>query len=293
MSKSKSDTIRPAKESKTKDVIKRMFRNKSAVIGLIILIIFVIAVALAGVITDKELTTAQDASIRLQPPSKDHPFGTDPYGRDVFARVLFGGRISMSIGLFTAALSLVAGGLLGAVAAYYGGNVDNVIMRVMDMISAIPGTLLALAIVSAIGTSMINLMIAITISSVPAFTRLVRSTVLTVVGSDYVEAARACGTKDLRIILKHILPNAVGPIIVQTTASIASMILLAAGMSFIGMGVQPPTPEWGAMISEAREFLRQCPYLVIFPGVAIVLTALSFNLIGDGLRDALDPRLRD
>ena len=199
----------------------------------------------------------------------------------------------MSIGLFTAALSLVAGGLLGAVAAYYGGNVDNVIMRVMDMISAIPGTLLALAIVSAIGTSMINLMIAITISSVPAFTRLVRSTVLTVVGSDYVEAARACGTKDLRIILKHILPNAVGPIIVQTTASIASMILLAAGMSFIGMGVQPPTPEWGAMISEAREFLRQCPYLVIFPGVAIVLTALSFNLIGDGLRDALDPRLRD
>ncbi len=292
MSKSKSDTIRPAKESKAKDVIKRMFRNKSAVIGLIILIIFVIAVALAGVITDKELTTTQDASIRLQPPSKDHPFGTDPYGRDVFARVLFGGRISMSIGLFTAALSLVAGGLLGAVAAYYGGNVDNVIMRVMDMISAIPGTLLALAIVSAIGTSMINLMIAITISSVPAFTRLVRSTVLTVVGSDYVEAARACGTKDLRIILKHILPNAVGPIIVQTTASIASMILLAAGMSFIGMGVQPPTPEWGAMISEAREFLRQCPYLVIFPGVAIVLTALSFNLIGDGLRDALDPRLK-
>jgi peptide/nickel transport system permease protein len=140
---------------------------------------------------------------------------------------------------------------------------------------------------------MMNLMIAITISSVPGFTRLVRSTVLTVVGSDYVEAARACGTKDLRIILKHIIPNAVGPIIVQTTASIASMILLAAGMSFIGMGVQPPTPEWGAMISEAREFLRQCPYLVIFPGVAIVLTALSFNLIGDGLRDALDPRLRD
>ena len=293
MSKSKADTIRPAKESKTKDVIKRMLRNKSSVIGLIILVIFVLAVALAGVITDKELTTAQDASIRLQPPSKEHPFGTDPYGRDVFARILFGGRISMSIGLFTAALSLIAGGLLGAVAAYYGGNVDNVIMRIMDMISAIPGTLLALAIVSAIGTSMINLMIAITISSVPGFTRLVRSTVLTVVGSDYVEAARACGTKDLRIILKHIIPNAVGPIIVQTTASIASMILLAAGMSFIGMGVQPPTPEWGAMISEAREFLRQCPYLVIFPGVAIVFTALSFNLIGDGLRDALDPRLRD
>ena len=166
-------------------------------------------------------------------------------------------------------------------------------MRVMDMFTAIPGTLLALAIVAALGTSMVNLLIAITISSIPGFVRLIRSTVLTVVESDYVEAARACGTGDARIILRHILPNAIGPIIVQTTTSISDMILTASGLSFIGMGVQAPTPEWGAMISEAREFYRQKPYLVIFPGVCIILTALSFNLIGDGLRDALDPRLRD
>lgn len=163
----------------------------------------------------------------------------------------------------------------------------------MDIFSAIPGTLLALAIVAALGASMLNLLIAITISSIPGFVRLIRSTVLTVVESDYVEAARACGTRDGRTIMRHILPNAIGPIIVQTTSSISGMILQASGLSFIGMGVQPPTPEWGAMISEAREFMRTEPYLMIFPGVCIILAALAFNLIGDGLRDALDPRLRD
>ena len=206
---------------------------------------------------------------------------------------MFGARISLTIGLFTALLALVVGGTLGAAAAYYGGTVDNIIMRIMDMFTAIPGTLLALAIVAALGASMINLLIAIAISSVPGFVRLIRSTVMTVVESDYIEAARACGTMDRRIILHHIMPNAIGPIIVQTTTSISGMILQASGLSFIGMGVQPPTPEWGAMISEAREFMRQDPWMMIFPGVCIILAALSFNLIGDGLRDALDPRLRD
>lgn len=287
------NTTAVKKKNKFAEVWKRLCKNTGAVIGMIIILIFVLGAVFANLIRPYDLVIRQEAAIRLDPPSAEHWFGTDAYGRDVFARVLYGSRISLSIGFFTAAFSLIFGGILGAAGAYYGGQVDNIIMRVMDMFTAIPGTLLALAIVAALGTSMVNLLIAITISSIPGFVRLIRSTVLTVVESDYVEAARACGTEDARIILRHILPNAIGPIIVQTTTSISDMILTASGLSFIGMGVQAPTPEWGAMISEAREFYRQKPYLVIFPGVCIILTALSFNLIGDGLRDALDPRLRD
>lgn len=287
------NTTAVKKKNKFAEVWKRLCKNTGAVIGMVIIMIFVLGAVFANLIRPYDLVIRQEAAIRLDPPSAEHWFGTDAYGRDVFARVLYGSRISLSIGFFTAAFSLIFGGILGAAGAYYGGQVDNIIMRVMDMFTAIPGTLLALAIVAALGTSMVNLLIAITISSIPGFVRLIRSTVLTVVESDYVEAARACGTGDARIILRHILPNAIGPIIVQTTTSISDMILTASGLSFIGMGVQAPTPEWGAMISEAREFYRQKPYLVIFPGVCIILTALSFNLIGDGLRDALDPRLRD
>lgn len=287
------NTTAVKQKNKFAEVWKRLCKNTGAVIGMVIILIFVLGAVFANLIRPYDLVIRQEAAIRLDPPSAEHWFGTDAYGRDVFARVLYGSRISLSIGFFTAAFSLIFGGILGAAGAYYGGQVDNIIMRVMDMFTAIPGTLLALAIVAALGTSMVNLLIAITISSIPGFVRLIRSTVLTVVESDYVEAARACGTGDARIILRHILPNAIGPIIVQTTTSISDMILTASGLSFIGMGVQAPTPEWGAMISEAREFYRQKPYLVIFPGVCIILTALSFNLIGDGLRDALDPRLRD
>ena len=287
------NTTAVKKKNKFAEVWKRLCKNTGAVIGMIIILIFVLGAVFANLIRPYDLVIRQEAAIRLDPPSAEHWFGTDAYGRDVFARVLYGSRISLSIGFFTAAFSLIFGGILGAAGAYYGGQVDNIIMRVMDMFTAIPGTLMALAIVAALGTSMVNLHIAITISSIPGFVRLIRSTVLTVVESDYVEAARACGTGDARIILRHILPNAIGPIIVQTTTSISDMILTASGLSFIGMGVQAPTPEWGATISEAREFYRQKPYLVIFPGVCIILTALSFNLIGDGLRDALDPRLRD
>lgn len=281
------------KQSRFLDTCRRLSRNVSAMIGIVILLVFFFCAIFANQIRPEELVTTQDASIRLQSPSAEHIFGTDAYGRDLFARVLYGSRISLTIGLFTAFFSLIIGGVLGAAAAYYGGQVDNIIMRIMDIFSAIPGTLLALAVVAAMGASMVNLLIAITISSIPGFVRLIRSTVLTVVESDYVEAARACGTRDGRIIVRHVLPNAIGPIIVQTTSSISGMILQASSLSFIGMGVQPPRPEWGAMISEAREFMRTEPYLMIFPGVCIILAALAFNLIGDGLRDALDPRLRD
>lgn len=281
------------KSSRSLEAWQRLTKNTGAVIGLIILVVFILTAIFANQICPQELVTFQDSSVRLQPPSAEHIFGTDAYGRDLFTRVVYGSRISLTIGLFTAFFALIIGGVLGAAAAFYGGRVDEIIMRIMDIFTAIPGTLLALAIVAALGASMVNLLVAITVSSIPGFVRLIRSTVLTVVESDFVEAARACGTLDSRIIVRHILPNAIGPIIIQTTSSISGMILQASGLSFIGMGVQPPTPEWGSMISESREFMRQCPYLMIFPGVCIILAALSFNLIGDGLRDALDPRLRD
>lgn len=274
------------------EVWRRIRKDKGAMLGLAILTVFGTAAIFANCIAPEANITAQNAAIRLQGPSIQHFFGTDNYGRDLFARVIYGARISLTIGLVTAGVSFIFGGLLGACAAYYGGKIDNLTMRFMDMLTAIPGTLLALTIVAALGPSMVNLLIAITISSIPGFVRLIRSVVLTVVEMDFIEAAHACGTRDFRIIVKHILPNAIGPIIIQTTTSIAGMILQASGLSFIGMGVQPPTPEWGTMLSDAREYMTIAPYLLVFPGVSIILTALSFNLIGDGLRDALDPKLK-
>ena len=280
-------------KQQTIEFIRRFCKNKSAVFGFIIILTLILMALFANIIASEELLTAQDASQRLRPPSAGHIFGLDAYGRDVFARIVYGSRISLAIGIGAAGVSLLAGGLLGAAAAYYGGLLDDIIMRFMDMIMAIPATLLALSIVAALGASMTNLMIAISIAFIPRFVRLVRSSVLPTVEMDYVEAARACGTKDFRIIIKDILPNAIGPIIVETTQSISGMILEASALSYIGMGVQPPTPEWGAMLSEAREFMRQQPYLIIIPGVFIILAALSFNLLGDGLRDSLDPKLKN
>ncbi|MGD9569127.1 MAG: ABC transporter permease [Sedimentibacter sp.] len=292
MNNIQSEKVKCKKNSIIKETWRRMRKNKSAMLGLFILILFGVTAVFANLIVPEEYVTLQNAKIRLQPPSAEHIFGTDAYGRDLFARVVYGSRTSLTIGFVTAGISLFFGGILGACAAFYGGRIDNVIMRFMDMLSAIPGTLLALSIVAALGPSMMNLLIAIAVSSIPGFVRLIRSVVLSLVEMDFIEAARACGTLDKRIILKHILPNAIGPIIVQTTTSIASMILQASGLSFIGMGVQPPNPEWGSMLSEAREYMRIAPYLLVFPGVSIILAALSFNLLGDGLRDALDPKLR-
>ena len=281
------------KQSQLKEVWRRLKKDKTAMVGLWIIVVFALAVIFAEQISPFHNAIRQSGEHRLQPPSADFIFGTDAFGRDIFTRVLHGGRISLSIGFVTASASLLIGGLLGAMAGFYGGWGDEVIMRIMDTLMSIPSILLSLAIVAALGANMTNLLIAITVASIPAFTRLVRASVLTVVEQDFIEAARACGTSDFRIICKHILPNAIGPIIVQTTASVSGMILAAAALSFIGMGVQPPQPEWGAMLSEAREFIRTAPHMLVFPGFAIILSALSFNLIGDGLRDALDPRLKD
>jgi peptide/nickel transport system permease protein len=282
------------KKSRLKSVWRSMKKSKTAMLGLVIISIFIILALFADVIADydQEVIT-QNIANRLQAPSSEHWFGTDTYGRDIFARIVHGARVSLMIGLLTTILSVSIGCVFGAVAGYYGNKIDSIIMRFMDTVMAIPPILLALSIVAALGPSMRNLLIAMTVSSVPSFTRIIRSVIMSVVGQDFIEAAKCCGTSDARIIFKHILPNAIGPIIVQSTMSVASMIINAASLSFLGMGIQPPAPEWGAMLSESREFMRYYPHLVVIPGVAIVLAALSLNLLGDGLIDALDPRLKN
>ena len=282
-----------AKKNSNAAVIWRNFRrNKTAMIGLIILVSLLLVAIFADVIVDYEQGILQDASIRLQKPSAAHWFGTDNYGRDVFARIIHGSRTSLLIGLATTLGSLVCGGLLGALAGYYGGVVDNVIMRVLDVLMCIPALLLALAVVAALGSNTVNLVVAMTVATTPSYARIVRASLLSVSGQAFVEAAKSYGSSDLRIVFKYIIPNAMGPIIVQATMGVASIILSASALSYLGMGVEAPAPEWGAMLSEARDFLQSSGYLLYIPGIFIVLSALSFNLAGDGLRDAMDPRLR-
>ena len=225
-------------------------------------------------------------------PSAKHLLGTDEFGRDIMSRLIYGARVSLQVGFIAVGISLVVGGLLGAFSGFYGGTLDNVIMRVMDVLLAVPQTLLAIAIAAALGPGLFNMMIAVGISAVPNYARIVRSSVLSIRGMEYVEAARAVGSSDFRIILRHIIPNSMAPIIVQSTLGVASAILNAAGLSFIGLGIQPPNPEWGAMLSGGRQYIRDFPHLTLYPGLAIMLTILALNFLGDGLRDALDPKLK-
>lgn len=281
------------KNSQAKEIWRRFRKSKTAMLGLVLLI-FVVGIAVfADVIVPYENAIAQDIPNRLQGPGAAHWFGTDEAGRDLFARIVHGSRYSLAIGIITTIVSMIIGGLLGAVAAYYGGWVDNVIMRVTDVIMTVPPILLSLAVVAALGANLRNLLIAITVSCVPGIIRMVRSVVLGVVEEDYIEAARSYGTSDMRIILKYVIPNALGPIIVTATMNVATMILSASGLSFLGMGVQPPAPEWGALLSDAETYMFSAPHLLYIPGLFIVIAALSFNLAGDGLRDALDPKLKD
>lgn len=280
------------KTNQMKEIWRRFRKSKTAMLGLCLLI-FVLCIAIfADVITPYENAISQSAN-RLDGPSAAHIFGTDELGRDLFARIVHGSRYSLLIGVSTSVLALVIGGLLGAIAAYYGGWVDNIIMRLTDVVMTVPPILLNLAVVAALGGSLRNLLIAITISCVPSMLRLVRSVVLGVVDEDYIEAARSYGASDMRIILKYVIPNALGPIIVTTTMNVANMILSAAGLSFLSLGVQPPAPEWGALLSDAKTYMFTAPHLLYIPGIFIVIAALSFNLAGDGLRDALDPKLKD
>jgi peptide/nickel transport system permease protein len=233
---------------------------------------------------------AQDLSRRLSPPSSEFWMGTDDFGRDVFSRVLYGARISLRIGFVAVALSLVVGGVLGLVAGFYGGTVDLVLMRAVDVMLAFPAILLAIAVVAVLGPSLNNAMVAVGITGVPVYARLVRGVVLQVKGLEYVTATRALGAGDVRLLLGSVLPNCVAPVLVQTTLGLATAVLDAAGLTFLGLGAQPPTPEWGAMLSQGHELILDAPWVLTAPGIAILLSVLGFNLLGDGLRDAFDPR---
>lgn len=281
------------RNSQLPEIWRRYKKNKAAMVGLVILIFIILIAVFADVIVPYEKCIEQVGSERLQGPSAAHWFGTDDLGRDLFARVIHGSRYSLLIGVSTSLMALAAGAILGASAGYFGGMVDNIICRITDAFMCVPPILLSLAVVAALGSNMKNLIIAITVSCIPGNIRLIRSVVLTVAEQDYVEAARSYGASHARIIFKYVLPNAMGPIIVNTTMAISDMILSAAGLSFIGMGIQPPSPEWGALLSNAQKYMFTSLYLLIFPGIFILLSSLSFNLVGDGLTDALDPKLKD
>ena len=285
----KVDSTEKKKLSRSAEVWRK---SPTAMIGLAIISVIILSAIFADIIVPYDYGIKQVIPDRLQGPSLKHLFGTDDLGRDLFSRVIHGSRSSLVLGILTTAVATLIGGFLGGICAYYGNRVDNIIMRLLDVITSIPSTLLSLSIVAALGPGIRNLVIAITVSRVPTFARVIRSAVLNIVNQEYIEAAKAGGTRNLRIMLRHVYPNAMSPIIVQCTMSISQLILQAAGLSFLGMGMQPPAPEWGALLNSARDFMRTAPHLMLFPGIAIVLAALAFNLVGDGLRDAFDPRLK-
>ena len=281
---SKAKKVQSSSQQRTlwQETWRRFKKNKLAVAGMIFLIALVV-IAIATIIIDavnpsiyETYVIKQNLRERLAPPSAAHIFGQDEFGRDMLMRILWSIRSSLFMGALSIALSCIVGGLFGAIAGYYGGKLDNVIMRIMDVFLAIPSMLLAIAIVAAFGTSLVNVLLAIGISYVPTFARTVRAPILTVKGQDYIEAAKAVGASDFRIIFKYILPS-----------------LSIAGLSFLGLGIQPPTPEWGAMLSGARSYIRSSWHITVIPGLAIMLTILALNVMGDGLRDALDPRLKN
>lgn len=272
---------------------KTFKKNKIALVGFFILLTILFLAIFANEISNYEtVAIKQNLKECLNPPSIKHIMGTDELGRDIFSRIIHGARISLKVGLLSISIAVITGGFLGAISGYYMGKVDNIIMRIMDIFLAIPSILLAIAIVTALGPDVKNLILAISLSSTAGYARIVRASVLSIKDQEFIEAARAIGAGDSRIIFKHIIPNALAPIIVQGTLGVAGAILATAALSFIGLGVQPPAPEWGAMLSSGRQYWRYAWWMATFPGLAIMITILALNLVGDGLRDALDPRLK-
>ncbi|MBS3990993.1 MAG: ABC transporter permease [Erysipelothrix sp.] len=270
----------------------RLRKNKAAVIGLVILVFLILVAIFADVIAPYDFR-AQDLNATFVKPNSTHWFGTDNFGRDIFSRVVYGSRISLQIGFIAVGIALFVGGFIGAVSGYFGGIFDTLFMRLVDVMLAVPTILLAISIVAVLGPGITNLMIAVGVSSIPSYARIVRANVMSIKEMQYIEAARAMGTTNVSIILKHVIPNTLAPVIVQSTIGVAGAILSAAGLGFIGLGIQPPNPEWGSMLNAGRHFIRDHPHLTTYPGLAIMITILSLNLLGDGLRDVLDPKLKD
>src|SRR6056297_2270619 len=271
---------------------RRLLQSKIGIAGLAVIIFLIIVALLAPVLAPYD-PFEQNILTRYKAPSAEHLLGTDEMGRDILSRIIYGSRISLQVGLFSISIALITGVFLGLLAGYYGGFWDMLIMRIMDIMLAFPAILLAIAIVAILGPQLRNAMLAIGIINIPRFARVVRSSAISIKESEYILAAKMMGASDVRIIFFHLLPNAMAPLIVQTTLSIATAILEAAALSFLGLGAQPPTPEWGAMLSDARSSLQRAPWVATFPGIAIILGVLGFNLLGDGLRDALDPKMKN
>lgn len=280
------------KNSQTAAILRRFWKNKLAVAGLFI-IIFIMLVAIFAPVLAPYPMEEQHLKNPMEAPSSTFWFGTDQFGRDIFSRVIYGARTSLLVGFGATAMGAVFGTLIGAIAGYFGGFIDDLLMRIIDIILAIPAMLMAISISAMLGPGLFNAVVAISISSVGQFARITRASILQVREQEYIEAVRALGSNDLRIIAKHIFPNILAPLIVQISLRVASSILAGSSLSFIGLGVQPPIAEWGAMLSSGRSYIRFNWWLTTFPGLAIMLTVYGFNLIGDGLRDALDPRLKN
>ncbi len=285
-------TKKKRKESNFSATMKRLAKDKVAMFGLILLVLLILACIAAPLLTPYS-PTKMDPKAVFAEPSLQHPFGCDKLGRDVLCRLLYGGRYSLALGILVSLIGMVLGIFFGAIFGYYGGKVDNISMRVMDIWQAIPSMLLAILISTALGPGFIQTVIALTVGGIPGSIRGTRAMVLKEREMDYLEAARAMNSSDFKIIFKHMVPNVLSPTIVGTTMHIGSTIMEAASLSYIGLGIQPPMPEWGAMLSDGKSYILNHPYLLVYPGIAIALTVLAFNLFGDGLRDAMDPRLKD
>ncbi|MBR6090195.1 MAG: ABC transporter permease [Anaerolineaceae bacterium] len=283
---------KPRKNSEFLRVMKQLSRNKTAVIGLVILLIEIVLAILAPYIAPYDYTE-MDFMNMFATPSKAHLFGCDDLGRDIFSRILIGARYSLSCGILATLIGTVIGMAIGAVAGFFGGKTDNIIMRILDVIQAIPGMVMMIVMSAVLGPGFINTIIAMAFGTIAGMARMLRAQMLKVRENEYIEASVSINCSKARIILDHLIPNCMSPMIVQATMGVAQTITTASGLSFIGLGVQPPAPEWGAMLSGSRQFIRQAPHLVIFPGLAIAVTVLALNMMGDGLRDALDPKLKN
>jgi peptide/nickel transport system permease protein len=287
-----NDVKKRKKSGPWREVWRRLKQNKSAIFGLIVIVTLILVAIFADQIAPYGYDD-QNLRERFQTPNSAHWFGTDNFGRDIFSRIIYGAQISLKVGLLAVGIALIIGGTLGAIAGFYGGKLDNAIMRFIDVLLAIPAILLAISIVAALGPELRNVMIAVGVGSIPSYARIVRASVLSLRDQEFIEAARAVGASDTRLIVKHIIPNSLAPLIVQSTIGVAGAILAAAGLGFIGLGIQPPLAEWGAMLNSGRQYIRDYPHMTAFPGLAIMVTIFALNLLGDGLRDALDPRLKN
>lgn len=279
------------KHSQWRDVFHRLSKNPLAMTAFVIVVLLVLMCLFADFIAPYDYAE-QDPAAKFQLPSAEHLLGTDNYGRDLLSRIIVGGRVSLLVSVLSVVISLIIGGFIGAIAGYYAGTTDGIIMRIMDIVMAIPQFLLAVAVSVALGSGIVNTAIAIAVGSIPGYARLMRASVMTIREQEYTEAARALGNSNMSILFKHIIPNTLSPLIVETTLRVGSNILAISGLSFVGLGVQPPTPEWGSIMAAGRQFIRDFWPMVTFPGVFIMLTMFGFNILGDGLRDAMDPRMK-